>query len=302
MLQEVVDMYLSSLAGRASGHSGQRGPRVRGGSSQNTMMAYRNDLSQICGYLTEQGLTDWSQVTREDIANYLLRMRDGYAYRSTTIARKVAALKAFFRFLLAIGAITQNPIEKLDTPPVQKELPQVLNAEQILNLFQQVKDETPGGLRDLAMLHILYATGMRASELVALNVEDVDLERAQLQCAVRGGPVKRALPLSAQTVEVLRQYLERGRFRFARRVEEAGLFLNYHGERLTRQGFWLIIKGYARRAGIAEITPNMLRHSFATLMLKEGMDLRSVQELLGHAHISTTQIYSQLVRFQLEEE
>jgi len=178
-------------------------------------------------------------------------------------------------------------------------LPHVLTPEQIANLFRQVDVETPAGKRDFAMLHMLYATGMRVSELISLNLSDFDAERATIVCPGRNGRSKRerVLPLYAAAVEATKRYLETARTGLiARHPEEQALFLNHHGERLTRQGFWLIIKGYARQAGITEITPHMLRHSFAILMLQGGMELRSVQELLGHAHISTTQVYSQLAR------
>jgi len=175
----------------------------------------------------------------------------------------------------------------------------VLSAEQISSLFRQIEVETSAGQRDLAMLHMLYATGMRVTELVSLSMADFDATRATVVCPGRNGRNRRerVLPLPPIAVEAVQQYIHTARPRLMlRHPEEEALFLNHHGERLTRQGFWLIIKGYARQAGITTITPHMLRHSFAMLMLKGGMELRSVQELLGHAHISTTQVYSQLAR------
>ena len=290
MLQEVIDEYIASLSLKEQGH---------GGTNQNTVMAYRNDLNQVCSYLKRQEIENWQQVTHEHIAGYLLEMRDAQAYRPTTIARKLAALKTFFRYLESTGIITSDPIEKLDAPRIQRELPHILSQEQIANLFRQVVVETPAGKRDFAMLHLLYATGMRVSELISLNLSDFDAEGATMVCPGRNGRSKRerVLPLPAISVEATKRYLETARpGLIIRHPEEQALFLNHHGERLTRQGFWLIIKGYARRASITEITPHMLRHSFAILMLQEGMELRSVQELLGHAHISTTQVYSQLAR------
>ncbi len=195
--------------------------------------------------------------------------------------------------------ITFDPIEKLDAPRIQRELPHVLRQEQINNLFRQVDVETPAGKRDFAMLHMLYATGMRVSELISLHLGDFDADGATIVCPGRNGRSKRerVLPLSSIVVEATNRYLETARPGLIKRhPKELALFLNHHGEPLTRQGFWLIIKGYARQAGITEITPHMLRHSFAILMLQEGMELRSVQELLGHAHISTTQVYNQLAR------
>ncbi len=290
MLQEVVDEYIASLSLKEQG---------REGANQNTIVAYRNDLNQVCVYLKRLQIENWQQVTREHITDYLQEMREGQAYRPTTIARKLAALKAFFRYMQSTGIITSDPIEKLDAPRVQRELPHVLSQEQIASLFRQVKVETPAGQRDLAMLHILCATGMRVSELVSLNLADFDAERATIVCPGRSSRSKRerVLPLSPETVEATNHYLATARqLLVTRHPEEQALFLNRHGERLTRQGFWLIIKSYARQANIAEITPHMLRHSFAILMLQGGMELRSVKELLGHAHISTTQVYSQLAR------
>ncbi|HLZ61850.1 MAG TPA: tyrosine-type recombinase/integrase [Ktedonosporobacter sp.] len=287
MLQEAVDTYIASLSAKEY---------ERSGNNRNTIMAYRNDLYQLCTYLVQQEIEDWAQVTREHIASYLLVMRDGQAYRPTTIARKLAALKSFFRYMRSIKAIVVDPVDKLETPRIQKDLPQFLNSEEINSLFLQVGGDTFSGQRDLAMLHMLYATGMRSSELVSLNLSDFDATHALVVCPGRNGHERRErlLPLSPVAVEATQRYIERVRPRLVRYANEQALFLNHHGERLTRQGFWLIIKGYARQAGITSITPHMLRHSFAILMLKGGMELRSVQELLGHAHISTTQVYRQL--------
>ncbi len=290
MLQEVIDEYIASLSLKEQGRSG---------TNQNTVVAYRNDLNQVCSYLKRQQIENWQQVTHEHIAGYLLEMRDAQAYRPATIARKLAALKTFFRYLESTGIITSDPIEKLDTPRIQREMPHILSQEQISNLFRQVDVETPAGKRDFAMLHMLYATGMRVSELISLNLGDFDAEGATILCPGRNGRSKRerVLPLSVIAVEATERYLETARQGLiTRHPDEQALFLNHHGERLTRQGFWLIIKGYARQTGITEVTPHMLRHSFAILMLQGGMELRSVQELLGHAHISTTQVYSQLAR------
>lgn len=290
MLQEAVEEFIASL----SSHEDERGR-----SNQNTTAAYRNDLGQLCTYLSQHDIENWPQVTREHIAGYLLEMREGQAYRPTTIARKIAALKSFFRYMRSVGYIALDPVEKLEAPRIQKELPGVLSAEQISSLFRQIEVETPAGLRDLAMLHMLYATGMRVTELVSLNMGDFDAQQATVICPGRNGRNKRerVLPLPPVAVEATQHYIEKARPRLMlHHPDELALFLNHHGERLTRQGYWLIIKGYARQADITNITPHMLRHSFAMLMLKGGMELRSVQERLGHAHISTTQVYSQLAR------
>jgi integrase/recombinase XerD len=290
MLQEGIDVYISSLSASEQG---------REGTNQNTIVAYRNDLNQACAYLSRQGVESWQQVTRAHIAAYLLEMRDELNYRPTTIARKLASLKTFFRHLRAAGTISVDPIEDMNAPRIQKEPPHVLSQEQVADLFRQVAADSPAGIRDLAMLHLLCATGMRVSELVALNREHIDLERATVVCAGRNGKNRRerVLPLSLDALDQIKNYLSSARQRLIQHHPgEQALFVNHHGERLTRQGFWLIIKGYARQANIRSITPHMLRHSSAIFMLQNGMELRSVQELLGHAHIATTQVYSQLAR------
>jgi integrase/recombinase XerD len=293
MLQEAVDEYLATLSSSTVEED------KRGRNTHNTTEAYRNDLSQFCAYLRQHGVENWPQVTSEQLAGYLLEMREAQSYRPTTIARKIAAIKAFFRYLRSQEYIAFDPVEKLESPRVPKELPNVLSPEQVNSLFRQVDIATPSGQRDLAMLQMLYATGMRVTELISLNMGDFDAAQAMVLCPGRNGRRKREriLPIPPIAVEAIKHYLEKARpHLMARHPEEEALFLNHHGERLTRQGFWLIIKGYARQAGIMNITPHMLRHSFAIMMLKDGMELRSVQELLGHAHITSTQVYSQLAR------
>ena len=194
MLQEVIDEYISSLSLKEQG---------RGGTNQNTVVAYRNDLKQVCSYLRRQQIENWQQVTHEHIVGYLLEMRDAQAYRPATIARKLAALKTFFRYLESTGINSSDPIEKLDAPRIQRELPHILRQEQINNLFRQVDVETPAGKRDFAMLHMLYATGMRVSELISLHLGDFDADGATIVCPGRNGRSKRerVLPLSSMVVE-----------------------------------------------------------------------------------------------------
>src|SRR5438067_2088146 len=210
MLQEVIDEYIASLSLKEQG---------RGGTNQNTVVAYRNDLNQICSYLKRQQIENWQQVTHEHIAGYLLEMRDAQAYRPATIARKLAALKTFFRYLESTGIITSDPIEKLDVPRIQRELPHILSQEQIANLFRQVDVSTSAGKRDFAMLHMLYATGMRVSELISLNLSDFDTEGAAIVCPGRNGRSKREriLPLSATVVEAPTRCVETARREFISR-------------------------------------------------------------------------------------
>lgn len=292
MLQEIVDEFLSALSVEETAPDGSS----EGVVNRNTVAAYRNDLAQAGTYLAHQGVQNWQEVTREQIAAYLLEMRENQAYRPTTIARRLAALKAFFRYLRTIDLIADDPLEDLEAPRIPKGAPHALTSEQVASLFQQIDLEQPAGRRDVAMLHLLYATGMRVSELVSLNLSDLQLARATVLCPGRRGRSKheRTLSLPPTVIAATRYYLDHVRPQLAaRHPDEQALFLNHHGDRLTRQGFWLIIKGYARLAGIDDITPHRLRHSFAVLMLREGMELRSVQEILGHAHISTTQMYNQ---------
>jgi integrase/recombinase XerD len=273
--------------------------------SPNTVSAYRNDLSQFVEYLdaeaTRQGSSGFALATidRERIAGFLLYLRER-GYSAASLARKVAAIKSFFQYLHQRGEVPANPTIGLGSPEVKKTLPQTVGASDLQTLLDFARQrESPEGLRDHAMLRLLSATGMRVSELVALNLEHIDMEQATILCAGRNGRNRRqrVLPLSALALEQIKNYLQHARPRLIHNHPgEQALFVNHHGERLTRQGFWLIIKGYARQAGITGITPHMLRHSFAILMLQKGKDLRSVQELMGHAHIATTQIYSQLAR------
>ncbi|GCE06185.1 tyrosine recombinase [Dictyobacter aurantiacus] len=288
MLQEAVDNFVTSIA---------NGEMERSGGSRNTIMAYRNDLGQLCSHIQTLGITSWPRVTHEHIGNYVRHLRDEHAYRPTTLARKLAAYKSFFRYLSQKGVVTTDPALGVCLPPVERELPQIMTTEQVQTLFQLPERDTPMGVRDLAMLHLLYATGMRVSELIALDVEHFRAQDAAMQCVGVRGNV-RYLPLTSAAMDVLDRYLQHGRPHFLRDASETALFVNHHGERLTRQGFWLIIKGYARRAGIEALTPHKLRHAFAMHMINSGMDLGSVQELLGHAHISTTQFYCQLASAQ----
>lgn len=298
MLQDIVNEYIAALN---ANEFEQRG------NNHNTIMAYRNDLRQLCHYLETQELQSWEQVTRECIDAYLLEMRELHDYQPTTIARKLAALKALFRYLRNGGLIPVDPVADLVSPRIRRDAPQILSTEQIDSLFAHLQDEEPGGLRDTAMLRILWATGMRASELVSLDLGDFDAEAATIVCPGRAAYADhaghtqrgRVLPLPSCAVEIMQRYLETARPHLARNAEEQALFLNHRGVRLTRQGFWLIIKRHARDVGIHNMTPHMLRHSFAISMLREGMELRSVKELLGHAHISSTQIYHQLAQAEV---
>ncbi len=265
-------------------------------SSQNTLGAYRTDLRQLIDFLRRRGIESWQEVTPALIADFVLDLRERL-YATTSIARKVAALKSFFHHLVATHIITFDPAEALQAPKVEKYLPHALRPEEIERLFAAVSAVSGVGQRDLAMLHTIYSTGMRVTELISLDVANVDLTHGHVRCVGRSRR-ERILPLSLTAQSALARYMEDSRRLLNRGNGETALFLNHHGQRLTRQGFWLIIKGYAKAAGIENITPHTLRHSFALDMLGRGMELRSVQVLLGHANISTTHVYKQLRRLQ----
>lgn len=265
-------------------------------SSINTLSAYRTDLTQLVRFLQQAGINSWGQVDPSQVAAFVQDLKQRQ-YAATSVARKIAALKSFFHYLGETGVVGTKLIEGVDAPKLEKQLPVVLAPAEVSQLLATVPANTPAGQRDLAMLYCLHSTGMRVTELVSCDVANLNLARGEIQCFGRNNHL-RTLPLSPLSQRALAQYLGDGRRAIIHDESETALFVNHHGQRLTRQGFWLIMKHYARAAGIANITPHTLRHSFALDMLSRGMDLRSVQELLGHRNISTTQIYAQLQRSQ----
>lgn len=274
---------------------------VEKGFSNNTLDAYKNDLTQFTEFLRKQAAREdkqkltWEGVDRSMILDYLVALRER-SYAPATMARKVAAIKSFFNFLVSEGTLKKNPTEGISGPKVGKALPKAISVEEVeLLLEQPEKVNTPEGKRDKAMLELLYATGMRVSEMVSLNVRDVNLRAGFVRCFGKGSK-ERIIPIHSKAIKAVKTYLDDARPRLLNATGETALFLNRRGQRLTRQGFWLILKGYAEKAGIeADITPHVLRHSIATHLLHSGkMNLRELQELLGHANISTTQIYTHL--------
>ncbi len=262
--------------------------------SPNTISAYRNDLTQFLQQVRPvEAVMDWHDVGPAQLVEFALFLRSR-KYANSTVARKTAAIKSFFHYLAAMGVIAEDPSQKLDSPKVNKYLPRAISSHQVTLLLEQPRKlNTPEALRDLAMMETLYATGMRVSELVALDLDDVDLADGTVRCLGKAGR-ERVIPIRLRAVEAVQAYLQRGRPALARLSKTEALFLNHRGQRLTRQGFWLILKGYADQAQIKNITPHTLRHSFAAHMLERGADLRSLQEILGHVSISTTQIYQQV--------
>jgi integrase/recombinase XerD len=268
--------------------------------SANTTAAYQNDLTQfvqfIAAYAPPTGakITTWREVDEHVVQNYLIFLKE-QEYASSTVARKVASVKSFLHYLSDMGQITVDPSKRLDSPKVKKSLPRSIRPQEIDKLLAApLAERSPKTLRDKALLEVLYATGMRVTELVNLNLDSVDVEAKTVICG-DGGKRMRTVPIYAEGIEAIEAYLESGRPQLIVDPSEPALFLNHRGQRLTRQGLWLIIKHYVKQVGIqATVTPHTLRHSFATHLLSAGADLREVQERLGHASASTTQVYRQV--------
>lgn len=293
-VRDAIDSFLSFLSAEK-------------GFSQHTIAAYRNDLTQLwefaSGEMAQQGvMPDWVSCGREIMLKYLLNLKERN-YAPATVARKTAAARSFFDFLKAEGQIGENPLENISSPKVVKSLPNVISIHEVHRLLEQPAHEnTPEAKRDRAMLELLYATGLRVSEAVALNVGDVDLKEGSVRCLGKGRK-ERIVPIYPQLAKALEEYIGVVRPILLHNGTGEALFLNRRGERLTRQGLWQIIKRYANQAGLGKkITPHTLRHSFATHMLSGGADLRVVQELLGHANIATTQTYTHLTSEQVRRE
>jgi integrase/recombinase XerD len=280
------------------------------GFSENTLAAYRNDLGQFAQFLSADRRSEraslkppasWGQVSRDHILSFLLYLRERN-YANTTVARKQAAIKSFFKFLASHGIVRGNPIENLAAPHVDRALPHTINASEVDHLLHEMyaTPSTPETLRDRAMMQLLYATGLRVGETVALNVGDVPASSTSISIVSRGKT--RRVPITDRaSIEARHNYLQNGRPQIARAEttehnedDTRALFLNHRGQRLTRQGFWLILKRHAKSAGLDEISPHTLRHSFAAQKLKGGANMRDLQQILGHANISTTQVYGRI--------
>ncbi len=266
------------------------------GYSDNTIAAYLNDLTQFVEFLrarpTGPVLTP-RDCTPELLKDYLTDLQ-GRGYASATIARKVAAVKSFFHFLISQGVIASDPTRGLESPRIEKRVPRSLTREEVDRLLAApAQINGPKALRDRALLEILYATGMRVTEIVTLEVGDLDLDKGNIIC--RGKDKQRTIPIRNETALVaLKEYLLRSRPGLVKEPNDPALFLNHRGQKLTRQGLWLIIKAHANAAGIsAGVTPHTLRHSFAKHLLGTGENMHRLQELLGHANLSTTLIYAQ---------
>ena len=267
--------------------------RVERGLAANTLAAYRADLAQWVRFLDNQGVRSPAAIRRGHITAFLLQLqRDGR--RPATVARRLAAVRAFSKFLAAEGWAAADPAEEVGSPRLAHRLPPVLGVDEVEKLLEAPDTGNPLGLRDRALLELLYAAGLRVSEAVNLRVGDLDMAAGLVRCLGKGER-ERIVPVGEEALRVLGAYLRRARPGFLRGRSSRYLFLNRRGRPLTRQTVWKLLKRYARQAGInREITPHTLRHSFATHLLENGADLRAVQEMLGHADIVTTQIYTHL--------
>lgn len=265
--------------------------------SENTVTSYLRDLRQFEAYLSQLNMAV-SQVDRQTVDQYLHVLHDK-GKSSSTISRSLASLKSFFQFVVLQGGIKENPVVNIHVEKAEKKLPQILTGKEVELLLEQPKCTDLKGFRDKAMLELLYATGIRVSELINLNVDDVNIPGGFVKCT-SGGKL-RIIPLYPAAIRALNDYIENVRPQMVSDPQEASLFVNVSGDRMSRQGFWKIIKYYQEKAQIEkDITPHTLRHSFAAHLLENGADLRSIQEMLGHSDISSTQVYAQLVKQNLK--
>ncbi len=267
------------------------------GASDNTLSSYMRDMHQFDAYLADKGIS-LRQVIQSDIENYA-KYLTVKGKSASTVTRAMASIKSFYNYMLNHGQVSSNPAKGIAPAKVERKLPQILTSKEVELFLEQPECTDLKGFRDRAMLELLYATGIRVSELIGLNVEDLNLSAGILRCSSKGK--ERLIPLYPAAVRALSDYVDRIRPQMIDSPEERALFVNVSGERMSRQGFWKLIKHYQEKAGIQkEITPHTLRHSFAAHLLENGADLQSIQEMLGHADISSTQIYSQLVNQKLK--
>ena len=258
--------------------------------SNNTLQSYSRDINQYKDYL-ETNKINYLKVDNEKIKEYLNYLQE-IGKKTSTISRNLASIRSFYQYLIRIKKIRRDPTENIQSPKVAKRVPSVLTSQEVELLLDQPKDVDLKGTRDKAMLEVAYATGMRVTEIISLNIEDVNVEEGFVTCRAVGK--QRTIPLGSLSIKALKEYIEEARPIMIRDENEKSLFVNVNGKRLTRQGFWKIVKFYKEQAHISkDITPHVLRHSFATHLLQNGADLKAIQTMLGHPDISSTQVYMQ---------
>lgn len=274
---------------------------IERGLSQNTRKSYERDLEQYLTFLTEQHIKDWQAVDRVLILSFLQQLQQS-GKSSATIIRMVSSLRRFHQFLRQERFTDHDPMQHIDSPKKQQKLPDTLSLSEVERLIETPDTKEVLGIRDRAILEVMYATGLRVSELIGLQLKDLHLSMGLLQTTGKGDK-ERIVPLGDRAIQWIETYLEEARpFLTRKHPEESHLFVNNHGKQLSRQGIWKNLKALVRKAGITKnVTPHTLRHSFATHLLENGADLRTVQELLGHADISTTQIYTHITKKRMTE-
>lgn len=267
--------------------------------SLNTVESYKRDVTQYISYLDGTGVTDISSTTKTTVLSYLLYLqKEGRA--SSTVSRTLASLRSYYLFMMQNGVVKSNPTSNLEAPHVEKKIPKILSGEEVELLLEQPKNCDNKGIRDKAMLELLYATGIRVSELINLDVSGVNVPMSFVRC--KGGKKERIIPMGHQAKDALENYINNVRKYMVKDENETALFVNCSGARLSRQGFWKLIKYYQHIAGIeTDITPHTLRHSFAAHLLENGADLHSIQEMMGHADISSTQVYSRMMNSKIKD-
>ena len=258
--------------------------------SDNTLQSYRRDVLQYQKYVEENKI-NYAKVKQDDIKTYLQYLQD-INKKASTISRNLASIRLFYQYELRNNKVKADPTEGIQSPKIEKRVPSILTSQEVSLLLEQPKNVDLKGIRDKAMLEFAYATGMRVTEIISLNIEDVNLVGGYVTC--KNGSKQRNIPLGTMSLKALKEYIEESRPIMIKSEKEKALFVNINGRRLTRQGFWKIIKYYKEQAHITkDITPHVLRHSFATHLLQNGADLKAIQTMLGHSDISSTQVYMQ---------
>lgn len=286
MIQAIVDKFVGFL---------EKDKRL----SNNTLQSYKRDIDQYITFLDDINLKAIENSNKTTVIAYLMNLqKKGRA--TSTISRNLASIRSFYQYLSRIKVIEADPTTNLESPKAEKKLPQILSTKEVELLLDQPKCNDLKGYRDKAMLEVIYATGIRVSELISLDLDDINVEVGFIRC--NKGSRERIVPLGSLAINALKEYIDKARYLMIADVKEKALFVNVNGRRLTRQGFWKIIKQYKNQAKInKEITPHTLRHSFAAHLLENGADLRSIQEMLGHSDISSTQIYAQIAKNKIKD-
>jgi integrase/recombinase XerD len=267
--------------------------------SNNTELSYKRDLAKVEHFMASRGITEVSTITGQDLADYVQYLEDNH-FAAATVSRNIASLKAFYHFMVTEQMVQEDITENLKAPKIQKKMPAIMTPDEVVRLLEQPSGDSQKEIRDKAMLELLYATGIRVTELITLKVSDVNMQMNVILCKDKNK--ERIIPFGTAAKNALTRYLDGTRAAMLENQASDVLFVNCSGQPMSRQGFWKLIKYYAKKADIkADITPHTLRHSFAAHLVENGADLRSVQEMLGHSDISTTQIYANLNHNHIRE-